>query len=142
MRGKPFLIISVVTLAMVLALMVASAASASTKGRRNTALALTAGAIYSAMRGNDEAAIALGVGSALAWQQHNESSRRDRYWDGRRGRRGYSYYPRRTYGNDRGYYLRYDDRDSYYRRDRGRRHHREYRDWGRDRYRDYPRYCR
>lgn len=124
MRGKSFSIISIATLAILLMAMLVSAASASTKGRRNTALALTAGAIYSAMRGNDEAAIALGVGSALAWQQHNESSRRDAYWGDRRDRRGYSYYPRRTYGSGSGYYLRYDDRGSFYGSNRGQKYHR------------------
>lgn len=64
---------------------------ADTKGRQNTALALTAATIYAAFQKNKLPAIALAAGSALAWKNYGDSQKNDRRY------RSYSHNRRQSY---------------------------------------------
>ena len=59
-------------------------ALASTKGRRNTALALTASAVYSVAKGKKTAALVSGAGAAYAWKRYTDSRKDDAYRKGYR----------------------------------------------------------
>ncbi len=58
-------------------------AVASTQGKRNTAIGLTAATIYAAIKGKSKEALVLGAGSAYAWKRTADSQKRATY------RRGY-----------------------------------------------------
>lgn len=57
---------------------------ASVEGKRNTAIGLTAGAIYAGIRGKKTAAIGLGAGAAYAWKRHSDARKNQAY------KRGYA----------------------------------------------------
>jgi hypothetical protein len=77
-----------------------SLANASTKGRRNTALALGAVTAYGLIKKKKTVAIAGAVGTAVAYRQYRISKKRDNRRDARRrawyqrryGRNWYRYY--------------------------------------------------
>ena len=48
-------------------------ASASKRGRQNTAVGLTAGAILAGVTGHKGAALVLGAGAAYAWKRHADA---------------------------------------------------------------------
>lgn len=53
------------------------AALASSRGRRNTALVLTAATIYSFAKKKTGQGLVLGAGSAYAWKRYNDSRRHE-----------------------------------------------------------------
>lgn len=55
------------------------ASIASTAGRRNTAIGLTAGAIYAIASHKTGAAVVLGGGAAYAWKRHNDARKQQAY---------------------------------------------------------------
>jgi len=57
---------------------------ASTAGKRNTAIGLTAGAIYALTRHKTGAAVVLGAGAAYAWKRHADARRKTSYYRGYR----------------------------------------------------------
>ncbi len=74
-------------------------AQASTSGRRNTAIALGAAAVYELVKGNTTAGIALGAGAAYGYKRYEDEKRyEDRYgfYDRRYGYRRYGALTRRT----------------------------------------------
>ncbi|MCE5197765.1 MAG: hypothetical protein ABFD54_12535 [Armatimonadota bacterium] len=78
---------------------------ASTTGRRNTALGLTAGAVYLAVKGKKTAAIATGAGAAYAWKRHSDARKNQAYNRGLK--KGYKHGYKRGYKNGKyrkGYY--------------------------------------
>ena len=82
-------------------------AQASTSGRRNTALALGAAAVYELVKGNTTAGIALGAGAAYGYKRYEDEKRyEDRYGFYDR-RYGYRRYDRARHDE----YRRWDDRD-------------------------------
>ena len=68
-----------VLIVFVLTIFAPIASLASTVGKRNTAIGLTAGTVYAAVRGQKTAAIALGAGSVYAWKRHSDSRKNDAY---------------------------------------------------------------
>ena len=52
---------------------------ASVEGKRNTAIGLTAGAVYAAVRHKTGAAVVLGGGAAYAWKRHNDARKQQAY---------------------------------------------------------------
>ena len=87
----------------------APAAHASSKGRKNMALALGAATIYSLLRGKTTQGLILGAGTFYAYKRYQDARkgerRRSRYYSTR-----YSRYPRyaryRTYRTSRSYRYR------------------------------------
>jgi len=77
------------------------ASLASTAGRRNTAIGLTAGAVYAAVRGKKTAAIALGAGAAYAWKRHADERAHVAY------KRGYARGYHRGYRTAKHHYVRH-----------------------------------
>ena len=90
-----------------------AAAQAGSEGARNTALALTAGTIYAAVRGQDTAAIALGAGSVYAWKRYGDKKTNEAYekgylegrYDSRYGNRSNNRYysSAKNYGSGKAY---------------------------------------
>ena len=81
-----------VTLGIFVVTMFAPAAAvAGSRGRRNTAIALTAAAVYSLAKGKTTQGLALGAGSYYAWHRYNKARCAEtRYRAYRHGyRRGY-----------------------------------------------------
>jgi hypothetical protein len=74
-------------------LMLPGAASAGSKGRKNTALGLTGLAAYELVKGHTTTGIIAGAGAAYAWKRHADArkaeKRRARYARSYRGRRYY-----------------------------------------------------
>ena len=70
---------SLIVLSAFTAIMTPVASVASTAGKRNTAIGLTAGTIYTAIKGKKTAAIVLGAGAAYAWKRHADSRKSDAY---------------------------------------------------------------
>ncbi len=69
------------------------ASLASTKGRRNTAIALTGVAAYSLIRGHNTTGFVTGAGAAYAWSRYKDSKESDRdrsHYYNTRGGRSYS----------------------------------------------------
>lgn len=99
-------IASVVLSTFVVLTMAPAASFASVKGRRNTAIGLTAGALYSAIRGKTGAAVVLGGGAAYAWKRHNDERRQQAY--------------------QRNYYGRGPDYNNHYGNAYGRTHYHSY----------------
>jgi len=52
---------------------------ASVAGKRNTAIGLTAGAVYAAVRHKNGAALVLAGGAAYAWKRHNDARKQQAY---------------------------------------------------------------
>ena len=76
--SKTIRLISLLTLLMVLATMLAPlGASASTKGRRNTAIGLTGAAAYALLRHKTAAGVVIGAGAAYAWKRHHDATKAD-----------------------------------------------------------------
>lgn len=50
-----------------------TAALAGSTGRKNTAIGLTAGTVYAAMRGKKTAAVGLGAASVYAWSRYSKA---------------------------------------------------------------------
>ncbi len=71
-------------------------ASASSKGRRNTAWALTGAAAYELLRGKTTPGLVLGAGAAYAWKRSSDARKAEK-------RRAYAYghYRHRTYAHRR-----------------------------------------
>jgi len=96
-----------VTLAVfVVTLFAPMAAIASVQGRRNTAIALTAAAVYSLAKRKTTQGLVLGAGAYYAWRRYNKGRqyevRRRAYRAGyRRGYRSGNYYAK----HNRGYRL-------------------------------------
>jgi hypothetical protein len=88
-----------------------AASLAGVKGRRNTAIGLTAGAVYALGRHKTGTALALGAGSAYAWK---------RYGDSRRGHNRYAYRNGYRRGYRAGYYGKHHRGRSYYASNNGR----------------------
>ncbi|MBI2843307.1 MAG: hypothetical protein HYX78_07885 [Armatimonadetes bacterium] len=67
------------------------AAQAGSKGRRNTAIALTAASVYSLTKGKTGQGLVLGAGSYYAWHRYNKSRHAESKRRGYRAgyRRGY-----------------------------------------------------
>ncbi|GEM_PF-5581229 len=55
-------------------------AFASTAGRKNTALILTAATAYSVLRKNDRAALIGALATAQSWKSYEDSRKRDNKW--------------------------------------------------------------
>jgi hypothetical protein len=91
---------------------IAPACFASVEGRRNTAIGLTAGAIYSLVKKKTTNAIVLGAGAAYAWKRHSDARKASAYKRGYRAGANRSY--RRAYNNGyhKGYSKKY--RKAYY----------------------------
>ncbi len=53
------------------------AAFASSEGRRNTAIAVTAATLYSLIKGKDTQGLALGAGSYYAWKRYNDARQQE-----------------------------------------------------------------
>ena len=73
-------------------------AQASTKGKRNTTIALGAVTAYGLLKRNKTVAIAGGVGTAIAYSRYNKSKKRDRnrrqaWYRQRYGRNWRNHYP-------------------------------------------------
>lgn len=97
MSRTTILISLFVVVALLATAIVPSAVLASAAGSRNAALALTAGALYSAIRGWTLPAVGLGIGAAYAWNQYSNERAAENY-----GYyypySGYGYYPYSSYG--------------------------------------------
>jgi hypothetical protein len=90
-------------------------AFAGAEGRKNSAMALTAATLYAALQKNKTPAVLLALGSAQAWKEYGDASKREqarsRYANNRRdyyggrtysrpynsNQRSYSTYPSRSY---------------------------------------------
>ncbi|MEN6519646.1 MAG: hypothetical protein ABFD46_00635 [Armatimonadota bacterium] len=66
-------------------------AMAGSTGRRNTAIAVTAAAIYSLAKGKGTQGLALGAGSYYAWRQYSKARQQEVRWKSYQSgyRRGY-----------------------------------------------------
>ncbi len=102
--------VTVILAAFLVTSMAVSGAFASTTGRRNTAIALTAGAVYAAIRHKTPIAIGLGAGAAYAWKRHADERANVAYKRGHaagkrashyRGSRARSYSSSRRYARAR-----------------------------------------
>jgi hypothetical protein len=95
------------------------ASNASTTGRRNTAIGLTAVAAYLLIRGNTVPGILAAGGAAYGWNRYSHARRDDSYRSryGYYGDPGYGYYGNRDRDRDRD---RFDNRRSDHGRDRDR----------------------
>ncbi len=95
-------------------------ASASVKGRRNTAWALTGAAAYELLRGKTAPGLVLGAGAAYAWKRtHDEKRAQQRqytYYYDNRGTFYYDNYGRRHYVSHRHYASRPHHRSYAYQR--------------------------
>ena len=80
--------LSTITLLVLVAFLAAvwspMAGVASTRGRQNTAVGLTAGAVLAGVTGHKTAAIGLGAGAAYAWKRHADARTSEAY------KRGYT----------------------------------------------------
>lgn len=77
------------------------ASIASTVGRRNTAIGLTAATIWAASKGKSKTALVAGVGAAYAWKRHADSKRHPTYYRNYR-RGGHTYYSNYRRGHNNG----------------------------------------
>ena len=81
-RNAPKAIGLLVLVTFLGATMAPMASLASVEGKRNTAIGLTAGAVYAATRGKKTAAIGLGAGAAYAWKRHSDARKNQAYGRG------------------------------------------------------------
>lgn len=70
-------IIIVATILMALSPSLLLPAYAGAKGRKNTAMAMTAATVYSAITKKDRQALILGIGSAQAWKNYEDARKRE-----------------------------------------------------------------
>lgn len=82
-----------IAVAVLITALIPIAAMASSIGRRNTAIGVTAATIGAIAAHSVGGAIVLGAGSAYAWKRYHDSKNHERYY----------YYPSGGYG--RGYYV-------------------------------------
>ncbi len=75
------------------------AAVASTEGKRNTAIGLTAATIYAASKGKSNTALVLGAGAAYAWKRTADSKKKPTYYYRSYKRGGHTYYYRQAVGS-------------------------------------------
>jgi hypothetical protein len=76
--------------------MVPMAGMASVEGKRNTAIGLTAGAIYAAVRHKTGAAVVLGGGAAYAWKRHADARKQQAHTRALAARKSHRVYFRKN----------------------------------------------
>jgi hypothetical protein len=89
-----FAILAVFVLSVVSGLFVTVPASASVKGRKTTAWALTGAAAYEVLRGKTGTGLLLGGGAAYAWKRTKDEEKanaRHRHHSSRRHHHSYAY---------------------------------------------------
>lgn len=71
---------SVMTVLLTAALLLSTlgVSYAGSKGRKNTALALTGATVYSLLKGNTDTALILGAGAAYAWKKYDDKRDEER----------------------------------------------------------------
>lgn len=95
MQHKTKITIGLTLLAAFGSTVIAPMAAASTQGRRNTAIGLTAATILAAVKGESKAALVAGAGAAYAWKRTADAQKQASY---RRGyHKGYAYGHRKHY---------------------------------------------
>ncbi|MEN6370846.1 MAG: hypothetical protein ABFD64_02435 [Armatimonadota bacterium] len=91
-----------VTLSLfVLTVLTPTIAMAGSTGRRNTAIAATAAAIYSLAKGKGTQGLVLGAGSYYAWRQYSKARQQETKWQ------SYQNGHRRVYYNGKHHAKRY-----------------------------------
>lgn len=76
---------------------------AGVEGKRNMAIALTAGAVYAALRHKTGAALVLGGGAAYAWKRTADAKKNTYYYRSYRRGSDSSYYSGNRQGYNTGY---------------------------------------
>ena len=78
MSRRMLLLMSIAIVAVFLVtVMIPTAALASTKGRKNTAIGLSAATLYEVIKGRTLPAVALGAGSAYAWHRYSQQRQQE-----------------------------------------------------------------